>query len=278
MNKGQLKVLWIGIGLIALMGLVPPWVHKSDGHSVNLLGYASFFSPPETANSVDTQRLEIQWALVAIICAGWAVSVRSKTTGLAVADAVERNDRSEKRGMWSIILRFEVMVSIVVLSLAMIPYGLSEYGKEQERVLEEHAEQARAQKAAAEQQEEQARAQKAAAEQQLESDRRQAEWDSQASRFTTPVRYGWKQCAVGRLGTIAMYMPNSHTLRYRLDLYPDQSYDYGHRTLDFEDKNGFSVMKDDFYFGGGKVITRQCEIDCNTYERIAGFDLLEHTF
>jgi hypothetical protein len=61
MNKRQLIVFWIAVGLIVLMGLVPPWIGG---------GCAPIFQPPvqyysRYVSRLDTERLFVQWFMVA---------------------------------------------------------------------------------------------------------------------------------------------------------------------------------------------------------------------
>ncbi|MBI4539488.1 MAG: hypothetical protein HY704_08270 [Gemmatimonadetes bacterium] len=71
MNKKQKIALWVGITLVALMGLVPPWkVMRPRGGGAYLmqsLGYAPLFSQH---GQIDFGRLFVQWAVVAVVTGG----------------------------------------------------------------------------------------------------------------------------------------------------------------------------------------------------------------
>ena len=61
MNQKQMNALWIGTGIIVLMGLFPPYQGR---------GYHFLFSPPAgriIIPSIDFERLFIQWGLVALL-------------------------------------------------------------------------------------------------------------------------------------------------------------------------------------------------------------------
>jgi len=82
MNTKQKIVLWIGITIIVVMGVFPPWVQrgglveKSDGYSFILKEPEHFemgwFPRP------DVSRLFIQWVMVAVITAGFIVTFKGK--------------------------------------------------------------------------------------------------------------------------------------------------------------------------------------------------------
>jgi len=70
MNKRQLRVFWIAIGLIVLIGVVPPWTESSSSWAGSFggwfqgriarsaVGYRPVFLPPDGAQ-VDIARLFI---------------------------------------------------------------------------------------------------------------------------------------------------------------------------------------------------------------------------
>jgi len=104
MNKKQLIVLWIGIGLIVLMGLFPPFITDSKikmsfGYepAKYVRGYAFFFSDeiPERSRRynetdvdyredafvpahIDITRLLIQWVLVTVITISLVITLKDK--------------------------------------------------------------------------------------------------------------------------------------------------------------------------------------------------------
>lgn len=78
MNKKQKIAFLVGIGIIVLMGLIPPWYYAFVGGPHRLLGaYGLLFSPPSLVGAedladvyIDLSRLLVQWAVVAIATAG----------------------------------------------------------------------------------------------------------------------------------------------------------------------------------------------------------------
>jgi hypothetical protein len=97
MNKKQKVVFLMGVGIIVLMGLMPPWYYHHVGFSdysdqpiaLEINGdYAWLFSPPisdlpglhkkDTLVLIDLSRLLIQWAVVAIATAGIVLVLKDK--------------------------------------------------------------------------------------------------------------------------------------------------------------------------------------------------------
>lgn len=81
MNDKQKKALWLGIAIMAAMGIYPPWNFQSSQASIpELIGYSWIFLPARTwteANVIDVTRLTIQWIVVALITAGLLVSFKT---------------------------------------------------------------------------------------------------------------------------------------------------------------------------------------------------------
>lgn len=74
MNKKQLIVLWIGIGIITLMGLFPPFQwHLRDGRTG--ITYAFIFSEDDI---IALGNLVVQWAVVAFITGGLIITFAEK--------------------------------------------------------------------------------------------------------------------------------------------------------------------------------------------------------
>jgi hypothetical protein len=71
MNKKQKVVFLVGIGIIVIMGLVPPWYYQSRGpYPSSPGGYGFILSTPyHIGDAIDVTRLFIQWAMVAIATA-----------------------------------------------------------------------------------------------------------------------------------------------------------------------------------------------------------------
>jgi hypothetical protein len=104
MNNKQKKCLWVGIALIVIMGLFPPWVcereeRKSRGYGEGYEwksttepgSYSWIGNPPRThfektfdgratirAKFVDLYRLGIQCFVVAVVTAGLIITLRDK--------------------------------------------------------------------------------------------------------------------------------------------------------------------------------------------------------
>jgi len=80
-NKKQKKFVVIGVAVIILMGLFPPWTHtfkSSSIHSEEPAGYGLIISPPPRKGKnlrfgikIDISRLVIQWVVtIAAMSAG----------------------------------------------------------------------------------------------------------------------------------------------------------------------------------------------------------------
>ena len=76
MNKNQKIVVVIGLVIIVLMGLFPPWKMIFGGTPM-ALGYEFLFSPPGIAN-VDSLRLLVQWLGVCIVVGGFVLILKDK--------------------------------------------------------------------------------------------------------------------------------------------------------------------------------------------------------
>jgi hypothetical protein len=91
MNKKQKVVLLVGVAIIVLMGLIPPWYYhvvRTEDQRIAFEGeggYAFLFSPPSFSlkssshypfedpraiSRINLSRLLVQWAVVAIATAG----------------------------------------------------------------------------------------------------------------------------------------------------------------------------------------------------------------
>jgi hypothetical protein len=90
MNKRQKTVLLVGVAVVALMLLVPPWQRTTSGSSSiikggpysrpskTLAGYGFIFSPPASAEQIDVSRLTVQCAVVAVLAFGAFVMLGHK--------------------------------------------------------------------------------------------------------------------------------------------------------------------------------------------------------
>ena len=86
MNKWQMLVMWVGIGIIALMGIFPPHMLCLEG-SKAFIGYSFIAS---SANMFDTQsditrvpildftRLLTQWSIVSVIMVGLIITFQNR--------------------------------------------------------------------------------------------------------------------------------------------------------------------------------------------------------
>ena len=88
MNRKQKVALWAGIAVFVLMGLFPPWgrVKHSISPEIISCGYCFVGTPPAAGEfdkgyRVDSQRLLIQWAMVAAVTGGAIVTLKGRKTG-----------------------------------------------------------------------------------------------------------------------------------------------------------------------------------------------------
>jgi hypothetical protein len=105
-NTAQRVALWLGIGSILLMGVMPPWretFRNSRGvSSERPAQYAPLWNPPERPGEgtwglqfgirLDTSRLLMQWSLVGIITIGAILTVRRSGERGGRADDSPRHD------------------------------------------------------------------------------------------------------------------------------------------------------------------------------------------
>ena len=77
MNNKQLAVLWVGLGLIVLMCLFPPWVYLQENY-----GYYCLFTPPAWISGLqprlDISRLVVQCVAVALLTGAGIYTLRTK--------------------------------------------------------------------------------------------------------------------------------------------------------------------------------------------------------
>ena len=100
MNRTQLNVLWIGIGVFVLMGLFPPWTLQLTSTSILTLSvdqkqwlasqkssaYKFLLIPPQLMGAakigvpfqIDVPKLGVQWAVVVAITGGLLVTFKDK--------------------------------------------------------------------------------------------------------------------------------------------------------------------------------------------------------
>ncbi len=81
--RKQRWAIWIGVTIIALMGLCPPWMEAYRYGAARFIGYAPIFAPPKSATAgIDMMRLFLQWFTVAVAVGTWmATAERRKSNG-----------------------------------------------------------------------------------------------------------------------------------------------------------------------------------------------------
>lgn len=97
-SKRQLTAIWVGLGVIVLMGLCPPWretVWTQYFHSKSPAGYAPIFWPPASGGrsegiELDVERLLLQWAVVAMVTGGVVAFFGRKSRSGADVVTLER--------------------------------------------------------------------------------------------------------------------------------------------------------------------------------------------
>ncbi len=98
LNQNQKAALWLGISLIIVMGLYPPW---TTGIGARPLPYAPIFMPPgssDLAAHIDFERLIVQWIMAIVLAAGLIVSShKSITTRSARASAEAQPGELDQR-------------------------------------------------------------------------------------------------------------------------------------------------------------------------------------
>lgn len=92
MNKKQKKILWIGIIIIALTGMFPPYNYEVGFGGKKQVSYDFFLSPPyHSSAELDFARLTIQWIIVAVVTAGALYSASGDK-----ANPIDRKELEEK--------------------------------------------------------------------------------------------------------------------------------------------------------------------------------------
>ena len=91
MNAQQRIVFLVGLAVMAVMAMVPPWMHTEPGEAAKPMGYSALWRPPtiqrsekanifgikleiglesQKANQIDWQTLLAQGAVVALVTGG----------------------------------------------------------------------------------------------------------------------------------------------------------------------------------------------------------------
>ncbi len=66
MNVNQKTVVLVGIIVVVIMGLIPPWWDPLSDIQVSK-GYSPIFNPPDVVSKVNVPRLIMQWAAVVLV-------------------------------------------------------------------------------------------------------------------------------------------------------------------------------------------------------------------
>jgi hypothetical protein len=85
MNTKQKICLWLGIAVIVLMGLFPPWMAATpNGRNYVAGGYGFILFPPNQFGEslwlarIDFAKLVAQWAMAAVVATGLIVTFAGK--------------------------------------------------------------------------------------------------------------------------------------------------------------------------------------------------------
>lgn len=85
MRLRQVVVMWLGIIVVVVMGLFPPWRVNAVDFSVSE-GYGFIWHPPEyrspdgyrSGMQIDLTRLVVQWVMVASVTGGMILTLCGK--------------------------------------------------------------------------------------------------------------------------------------------------------------------------------------------------------
>jgi hypothetical protein len=77
MNKKQKIVFLVGLGIIVLMGLIPPLFNSYHGERF----YDFLLSYGDGSTTIDITRLFLQWAVVVIVTAGIIFILKDNNAG-----------------------------------------------------------------------------------------------------------------------------------------------------------------------------------------------------
>ena len=81
MNRKQLIGLWVGIVVIVVMGLFPPWTaYKGNDGECYMLHKFILFQPAEKniPARIDIAHLFAQWIMVAVVTSGFIITFQDK--------------------------------------------------------------------------------------------------------------------------------------------------------------------------------------------------------
>ncbi len=76
MNWIQKTFLWIGIAVIVIMGIFPPWAMSGQG-AFAPEGYSFILNPPTELCHINTSRLYVQWTMVAVVTGGLILTFKN---------------------------------------------------------------------------------------------------------------------------------------------------------------------------------------------------------
>ena len=89
MNRKQIICLWIGISIIVLMGIFPPWIYVKQwyGGVETFVLYHFILTPPHPnihdnnalpGVRIYTAQLCFQWVIVAVLTGGFIITFRDR--------------------------------------------------------------------------------------------------------------------------------------------------------------------------------------------------------
>jgi len=79
MSREQKIALWVGVALIVLAGLFPPWIYLKNKHSVpQPADFGLLFWPPLESTSIDISRLLVIWATIAVVTLAAVVTLTER--------------------------------------------------------------------------------------------------------------------------------------------------------------------------------------------------------
>lgn len=91
MNKKQMLVLWVGIILVVIMGLFPPYFGLTIFGISGDPGYYPIFAPPSRGR-LDISRLVVQWLIICFVTGGLIASLRGSANPMNPKTEVDRNE------------------------------------------------------------------------------------------------------------------------------------------------------------------------------------------
>lgn len=106
--KKQLIILWIGIGLLVLAILFPPWNY----HTGKFMGYGFLFSPPQYAYHIEPSRLTAEILIIVLLTAGALYTNR-----IISEEARKRLNLVIKFLVWGVVVIVLCVVTLICVFL-----------------------------------------------------------------------------------------------------------------------------------------------------------------